>query len=189
ADLKGVMPPRWAGAADTSWGDDPTNGFRTAGKAGEIDWLRYRNYGRPDNLPGTDALNRDEQIQRIREEVKAGKHGPYLITDFLGYNTYSPRRNGDPPLPNWVADLLLEFQLTVDKAQGEVWVELSKGVDRFRACFQLDSGQCTLSRIDHQGDLSGPMQAQAPKVLDSKPTRVKQPGVYQVRFANVDERL
>src|SRR5262249_7671306 len=86
----------------------------------------------------------------------------------------------DPHLHNWVGDLMLECQLKVEKAQGEFCMELSKGVDRFRACWDLQSGKCTLLRIGKDGQ---------PEKLGDKETRLKGPGEYQVRFANGDAQL
>jgi hypothetical protein len=84
------------------------------------------------------------------------------------------------PTPNWVGDLMLEGNLEVSKAEGEVWMELSKGVSRFQARWDLASGECTLFKQGMDGK----------KVeLDKKPTRLKTPGSYLVRFANIDARL
>src|SRR5581483_3604930 len=62
---------------------------------------------------------------------------------------------------------------------GELRVELSKGVDRFQARWDLSSGICTLVRITGSNE----------EVLENKPTALKSKGNYRVRFANVDERL
>jgi signal peptidase I len=100
-----------------------------------------------------------------------------LVTDFMGYNTWEP--HGQPGA-NWASDLLLECDVTLDKAEGELALEVSKGVDRFQARWDLASGACTLYR------LSGGKEEK----LDSKPTAVHKPGgKYRLRLANVDERL
>jgi signal peptidase I len=57
-------------------------------------------------------------------------------------------------------------------------LELSKGVDRFRATWDLTSGDCTLSRVTAKGV----------ETLDKKPTELKK-GTHLLRFANVDDRL
>ncbi len=80
---------------------------------------------------------------------------------------------------NWVGDLILECEATVDNPQGELTLELSKGVDRFRARWDLATGVCTLLRVTSTGE----------QKLDSKPTALSKKGDYRLRFANVDERL
>jgi len=118
---------------------------------------------------------------------KKGELRPQLITDFLSYNTVGANgREDHPHFPfhyspgNWVGDLMLECQLKVEKSGGEFVMELSKGIDRFQARFDLQSGDCTLVRIGEDGKAA---------VLDKKPTRMKGPGEYDLRFANIDERL
>jgi signal peptidase I len=62
-------------------------------------------------------------------------------------------------------------------------MELSKGVDRFQARWNLQSGACTLYRIVKEGD-----QRKAVKLAEAD-TLVKAKGDYSLRFANVDQRL
>jgi len=105
---------------------------------------------------------------------------PALITDVMGYNTY--QSTGHSPLlgDNWVGDLILECEATLDDPQGELTLELSRGVDRFQAQWDLRTGICTLVRIANNGE---------PQKLESKPTAVRKQGTYRLRFANVDQRL
>jgi signal peptidase I len=174
ADLKGVLPPRWAGPA---WAADGT-GFRSDPAGAEVSWLRYRHILRPQDWP---ERSDPEHAGKV-EEIKRRAHKPQLITDFLAYN--SPEREGARAAPlregNWVGDLMLECRLKVEKGGGEFWLELSKGVDRFRARFDLTTGKCTLSRLGSDGKL---------QELQSAPTRVSGPGEHRLRLANVDERL
>jgi signal peptidase I len=98
----------------------------------------------------------------------------------MGYNSWETRDGfHHPPAENWVGDLLLECEVTHDKPQGELVLELSKGVDRFRARWELASGDCTLIRA------AGGREEK----LDTKPTALKKPGAYRLRFANVDDKL
>jgi signal peptidase I len=166
-DLVNVLPPRWAGAAKGSaWAADTNNGFAADAKGKEVDWLRYQHILRPLDWPGG----------------KDREHKPQLITDFMGYNSYEPSMAGRDTGRNWVGDLLLDFELTVDRAEGaaEVWVELARGIDRFQARWELGSGQCTLWRLQ---------DAKQPEKLRTEGTAVRGPGTYHVRFANCDERL
>src|SRR5262249_53214084 len=103
---------------------------------------------------------------------------PQLITDFTGYNTGKLRdvtetdRSRGLPQENWVGDLILECKVTVQKPEGKLVSDLAKGVDRFQAHWDLVTGVCTLLRV-----VDGKEQ-----VLDSRPTDMKKPGTYEVRF-------
>jgi signal peptidase I len=145
------QPARWRN--DDGW---KTDGNRFHSAAGEgVAWLRYRHL-----LPD----NHDK---------------PALLTDLSGYNTYQNLFHRPLLGNNWVGDLLLECQVVLDKPQGELTLELSRGVDRFRARWDLSNGVCTLLRVA-DGD---------EQPLENKPTRLKTKGSYRLRFANVDERL
>jgi len=128
--------------------------FTAQPAAAAANWLRYRHV--------------------LRDSDK-----PVLVTDFVGYNTGNLRNSGD----SWVGDLIVEAELQVDKAAtgDELWLELSKGVDRFQARFNLESGTCTLVRLTKPDNKE--------QVLAQKDTSLKAPGTYHVRLANVDERL
>lgn len=162
---KDVDLPRWT-SEDGAWAPADNHGFHDAGgQSSALQWLRYQHILRP--LPG------DPDFQPKTE----------LITDFMGYNSKAFGRN-EPEFPstsgNWVGDLILECQVTVEQAAGDLVFELSKGVDRFRASWDLSTGNCTLSRIN---------AGKEAKLGEAKPTSLSKPGKYRVRFANVDERL
>jgi signal peptidase I len=158
------LPPgfdRWRGAAGSGWEPDDKNGFHTAGGGGdELRWLRYRHLLR----------------------TYGGK--PSLITDFMGYNTWESVNHGGPPGQNWGSDLILECEVTVEKPEGEVVLEVAKGADLFRAYFEVASGSCTLTRV-RDADRGEEKEEK----LDTRPTRLKGKGTYRVRLANVDDRL
>jgi signal peptidase I len=128
--------------------------FTAQPAAAGVHWLRYRHV--------------------LRDSDK-----PALITDFFGYNTGNFRNSGD----SWVGDLMIEAEFQLDKAAkgDELWLELSKGVDRFQARFDLESGSCTLARLTKPDNQN--------QVLAQKDTPLKAPGTYRLRLANVDERL
>lgn len=162
-DLKNVLPPRWQPKA--GWEADGKTGFRSDGSQAELAWLRYQHI--------------------LRTSLDAGKKPqPQLITDFLGYNQFVT--NGMAPQPydphrhNWVGDLMLECKVKIEKGEGELVMELSRGVDRFQATFDLAAGTCTLTRHGEDGK---------PKRLESKTTALKGPGTHDLRFANFDNRL
>jgi signal peptidase I len=176
ADLKDVLPPRWAGGA---WTPDGA-GFRSGAGGAEVDWLRYRHVLRPGDWPERSDPDYAQKVEGIKQRA----HKPRLIGDFLAYNSFEveglvlgpPRDQAG----NWVGDLLLECRLTVEKPGGEFWLELSKGVDRFRARFELGTGNCTLFRVESGGKL---------RELQGAATRVNGPGEYRLCLANVDARL
>jgi signal peptidase I len=175
-DLVGVLPERWAPETGTRWSvlsntDSSAplqRNFQSPGTAKGEEWLRYRH------------------IVRSRTWKHDTKYWPELITDFLGYNSFVTSTHSHPA-PNWVGDLMLECKLTVEEPKGEFWMELSRGVDRFQARFDLATGVCTLYRNSEH-------KTTAKNVLDWQPlgsaqTRVKAKGEYMLRFANYDQRL
>jgi signal peptidase I len=152
---------RWISIAG-GWSALAARGFRHDGNdAGHTDWLRYHHILR--EFPGRRSL----------------------ITDMMGYNTYQSGVGGGgfghSPLlgDNWVGDLILECEATIDNPQGELTLELSRGLDRFRARWDLGTGTCTLLRVTKDGE----------QKLESKATAMKKKGTYRLRFANVDQRL
>lgn len=153
-DLVGKGPgPRWVAEKEGGWQADNAQKPKTfthAAGQGAISWLRYR------HLPRTTD--------------------PELITDFMGYNTADAlARSGS----NWVGDLILDCTAKVESAEGTLVLELSKGVDRFEARFDVKDGKCHLVRINAAGE----------QVLDSQPSPLNKAGEYRLRFANVDQQL
>jgi signal peptidase I len=179
-DLVGVLPERWAPQGVVAWAVDGGTGFHHPGNTTGEQWLRYRHVLRPTSEWGSllklDEIRRKEKIA----EIAGRPHWPQLITDFLGYNSFESARHSKPA-PNWAGDLMLECNLTVSAAQGEFWMEVNKGVDRFQARFDLTTGVCTLYRNSEHAAQWQP--------LASAQTTVKGPGTYALRFANFDERL
>ena len=155
---------RWS-PKGSDWQTIDKTSLAHGGKSATMDWLRYRH------------------IPRDSAGAK-----PQPITDFLGYNSIVPMPQApatyDPGKHNWVGDLLLDCELTVKEARGEFCMELSKGPDRFQACWDLGSGECTLYRLAvKEGKVTKRTK------LMTKKTRINVPGTYEVRFANVDQRL
>lgn len=154
-DKKG--PRYWTAAPDSAWKKAP-KGFRREGEQKDMSWIRFRNL-----VPGKD-----------------GKPTAQLITDFAGFNSFVPAGfEADRPA-NWVSDLMLECEITLTNTQGEFWLELVKGSDRFQARWDLASGRCTLVRLGAKGKM---------QELANQPTDLKRSGTFQVRFANFDDRL
>jgi signal peptidase I len=166
-DLRNMVPPRWNPSAGSQWHNDDPRVLTHKGDSDKVDWLRYQHL----------VMERSGLEPAVGgREVK-----PQLITDRLGYNSYVLKNRGDQtPAPNWVGDLMLECNVEVQKAQGELYMELSKGIYRFQARFKLEDGTCTLVRIHPDG---------SEEVFDKKSTGLKGTGSHLVRFANIDARV
>jgi signal peptidase I len=179
-DLKGKLD-RWNPAPNGTWSADQATGFVNSGQAlDKVSWLRYEHLLCPEDL-------RESKDPREKEKINTTNVKKMLILDTLDYNTFQSKQTGNNAFlediyasAHWVGDLMLECNVEATEAKGEFWLELSKGVDRFRARFDLASGQCTLFRVGMKDQV---------KEMDARPTRVKGPGKYLVRFANIDARL
>jgi signal peptidase I len=181
-DLEGMVAPRWDTARTKGWkaSDDKTV-LSHKGDTELIDWVRYQHL----------------VVERSADEPVAGGVAikPQLITDRMGYNSallrdkappFVERDKAPPPVEsdmtpgaNWVGDLMLECNVEIQRPQGELVLELSKGINRFQARWNLADGTCTLYRIFSDRE----------EKLESKPTRLKSTGSYLVRFGNIDARL
>jgi signal peptidase I len=159
SDLPGPEWKRWTSAEEIgAWKESSPHGYsHAASSKDQIDWLRYHHI------------------------LREGNGKAELITDFLGYNSYVFASGGYPhshPETNWVGDLLIECEATVEQADGEFLMELSKGVERFLARWDLASGECTIQRVFGQSYI----------VLGKQPSELRT-GTHLLRFANVDDRL
>lgn len=157
-----IKEQRWVDPSGAkAWAEDEkARTFKhAAGDDARLAWLRYRHL-----------------------IVRGGRNKPELITDFMDYNSWQ-----DHQTYHWVGDLMVECEVTVEKAEGQFVLELSRGTHRFRALFDLATGGCTLKTIKHGG--KGAPADGAGEELATKPTDLKKPGTYHVRFANVDDRL
>jgi len=193
-DLKGVLPARWQpwpmdkNNQPSQWVADESNGFKIEPNDNREQWLRYQHILRPSDWPKQPLLPVQQGAFHRQAEIdmiKSRKHDPQLITDFMGYNTYETPQ-GRSSYHNWVGDLMLECKLTVKEAKGECWLELSKGVDRFQARINLESGVCKLFRLSVKKNQEATLEE---KEMSTTKTRINAPGTYQLRFANIDERL
>ncbi len=157
-DLKGKLKPRWSGE---DWKEDEGTGLQfPGGETGRLAWLRYHHY--------------------LRDHVRAGEQELTLITDFMGYNSGN---DGSQEGGGWCRDLLLEGEVTIDKAQGELVLELSRGGDRFQAQFDLADGQCKMVRLTTSAD----GKVKSSELSSAKTTLGK--GTYRLRLSDVDEHL
>ena len=192
-------PLRWQGEkAIGGWkremkiddGNDLTVGERYSvdTPAGETAWLRYRHV-----VPSYD------EWRQVEDYMIAAKNGPpdtqppgtqarpQLITDFNAYNTRvslaSIDRNRDLRVEpqklglHWVGDLMVEANVDVEEAKGELIVDLVEAGKHFTATIDLATGRAVLG--------AGGLAGFAP-IAD---TPIKKPGAYRVAFANFDDQL
>src|SRR5262249_41274301 len=154
------------------------NGFRHAETDAGLHWLRYQH--------------------RLRLPTGSVSE-PELITDFMGYNFYEWKNlttgqvEMPADVPNWVGDLALEGDAAIQQAQGQFVLQLSKGSDRFEAVWDLDKGTCTLMRLSYDAkplaDGNEELKLREEKQLSQVSSALKTGSSYQLRFANVDDRL
>jgi signal peptidase I len=177
-DLVGKLD-RWSPHPDSAWKTDKATSFTSDGKtADQIDWLRYQHLVRADEIDGW---------PKPAAGVKK-----MLILDTLDYNTAMTDGGNEQDFfrrmyaeAHWVGDLMLECNVDVVEAKGEFCLELSRGINRFQASFDLATGTCTLYRLSGVG--KNCKRDEPP--LAVRPTNLKAPGNYLVRFANFDSCL
>lgn len=112
---------------------------------------------------------------------------PQLVMDANPYNARQDRdrASGSASLEierqrlglHWVGDLIVEADVEVEAARGQLLLELVEGGKRFRSTIDLTTGQATLS-ADGAADFK-----------PTAPTPLNGPGKYRVSFANVDDQL
>ncbi len=166
-----------------SAGDDEPSipqAFKVDGGSDDSQWIRYQHF-----VPSWDDW------QAIREGQFTPTDGdhvrPQLINDFYAYNTYMLRKQLYRPQDlrpirtksglHWVGDLMLDCDVDVKSAQGEVLLELVEAGKHFQATIDVATGKVTLS-IDGIDDF-------APTAT----TSLRGPGRYRVELANVDDQL
>lgn len=161
-DLPESVPPRWQGEA--GWADENRRRFRRTEDATGDSWLRYRNI---------------VVAHGNRQPAPAAPFEPSLIRNFMGYNFADTSRIGRGDEDRyWVGDLMLECEVDVTAATGEFVMELSKGLNRFQARFDLSTGVCRLIR-----------KGVSDEELGNTVTTLRGAGKQTVRFANFDDRL
>jgi signal peptidase I len=159
------LPSRWQPRDDSGWkltNERKNLSLKANAAAAEIDWVTYQHLARPDGVI-----------------VGNLKLKPRLITDTMGYNDFTTHFDRKQ-VHNWVGDLMIEANVNVTQPSGDFAMELSRGVDRFQAKWDLATGKCTLVRLPDNGP---------PQELASAATALRGAGMHMVRFANFDARL
>ncbi|NOY43333.1 MAG: signal peptidase I [Planctomycetes bacterium] len=187
-------PLRWS--ASSGWQVEANVGDQTvdqkftvesADVADGVAWLRYQHLPPSENdwaIVRAFAKTGEHQGQSKAELLKDAR--PQLIRDFNSYNASRLRREifrsgWEMPPRNlgmhWVSDLAVECDVEVEKAAGELVLDLVESGKHFRCTIDLKTGEAKLG-IDGL-DSYGPVGA----------TTVKSAGDYRLVFANVDDQL
>ena len=160
----------WVPSVTSGWVPDEAKGFVHSGGQGRRGGLAQlpehlcAAVG-PDGRPALDCL--------------AAK--PALINNLIDDNFPIKQWGGEQiPQTNWVGDPTLECQLNVTPSRGEFRMELSRGIFRYQARFDLDQRRVFPVKISKDGK---------ERSSKSVTTRVKGPGEYSLRLANFDARL
>ncbi len=154
----------------------------------ETVWLRYQHL-----IPSYD------QWRQVEDFTIAAQNGPpdtpslganavpQLITDFNAYNTRvslaSIERNSDLRVEphklglHWVGDLMVEADIEMEEAKGELIVDLVEAGKHFTATIDLATGRVVLGAEGLDGF--------SPTAV----TSLRKPGNYRVALANVDDQL
>ena len=203
-DVLGNMPPAKYGL-EPAWNmSDDCRSFHTDGSALEMRWLNYRHI-----VPGTEDWYYLSQNQMPPHGFT---NNPQLITDFVAYNSGVVRHPGTSGTSddaanlvfqrqaldgssgktklvcnadsesigfNWDGDLAMQCSLNVIEANRKFAMRLVKGGVAFLCTIDLATGMATLSIVEHE-NLFLPIES---------PTTINKPGVYKLRFANIDEQL
>jgi signal peptidase I len=197
ADLQKIgWAPRWSDAENHWIPSDDYKSFQINRREQQAAcWLNYRHI-----VPSSD----DWYYLSQKELPPSGlTHNPQLITDFVGYNSgitdrYAPymiamrERKQDGAVQkehfcqkrhgiglNWVGDLAVGCRLHLEQQEkGTLLLRLVKGGVFFYCCFDLSTGQVTLS---------------IPDVTEFRPataqTTLHQTGTFDLLFCNIDEEL
>ena len=142
---------------------------------GQLRWCHYRNF-RPTH----------SQWQKVtRGELFPDAIRASVVLDSYAYNTAEPTRyNGRPRERfNWVGDLAVECDVTIESDTGVLVLELLEGGRVFQCELDIASGKATLT-------IDGGKQAFDEDVLTPVAnTDVKGADSYTLMFSNVDDQL
>ena len=193
AQLKAAgWPSRWqewdAPADNRTWTVSETDKpVFTAAKADQEAWLRYRHI-----IPRSEEWS---DIERGNLPVRLQDFQGELITDYYAYNDAAPgARPGDSRFrksdknefgDHWVGDLAVEADLKIESDSGQVGFDLVEGGTHFTCWIDVATGKATISS-DDLAIVFGGSSGNPNPVAE---TRIKKPGNYDVRFANVDNEL
>ena len=199
--LDAGWPERWAPTGSTTgdlasgtdgieaanaWVPDrETRQYTADATNGEWHWLRYRHY-----VPSEE----DWDNAHHGRPIQAPSPRASLVSDYCAFNIANANGIGrgsrfDSFMSNsyWVGDLTLNCSINVTSIgeKSAVRLELVEGADSFGCVFHPLDGTVEFTRINRRTDQAG----EHPEVLATAPDAIQGPGMYEVSFANVDNRL
>ncbi|HID22893.1 MAG TPA: signal peptidase I [Planctomycetaceae bacterium] len=177
--------------ATTGWtADDDHHAFQLTDPAasdGRLHWLRYRHIVPSPDVWQAFTSSPDPFTDPLMGASLRRQMQPELITDLCAYNAYTGGHSGQLYRDcYWVGDLTVSCRVTVQRveADAELVLELNEGCRAYRCRIDLTSGEARLSiRTCFGGDVDDE------QTLASAKTKMRGPGRYRLRFANVDNRL
>ncbi|MDA0285239.1 MAG: signal peptidase I [Planctomycetota bacterium] len=153
-----------------------------------LQWLRYRHIipSSDDWAAAADGPLQPSDRQYFFDDAESMGPRPQLITDFCGYNTYTGGNGSTTDDAYWVGDLTIVCDLEIIEAgdQPEVVIELNEGVHSYRCRIDTSTGTATLVSVNR---FSGAGERE--DVLAKSKTEMMGTGSWELRFANVDNRL
>ncbi|MGI9429075.1 MAG: signal peptidase I [Bythopirellula sp.] len=197
-------PLRWKPASGSEWQVEAEAGEETVDQKYRIDaqgdatsWLRYQHTTPQDNDWQIVRQFADHgQYQGISKDQWLSEIRPELIRDFNPYNASLLRGGGDSRNRmhlgvidrgwtmsedkfglHWVGDLAVNCEVQVEKAAGELQLDLVEAGKHFTCRIDLATGEAEVA-------IEG-----AEELTERAQTAVASPGTYQLRFANVDDQL
>ncbi len=182
AQAKLGLPRRWqpidAEPTQAAHHWQPADDGRAFTVDGQLDeaWLAYQHI-----LPSSFDW---EALAAGKTLPAASRPRPQLITDFCAYNTGTDQTSRWLPNPeprslgiHWVSDLAVEIETEIRGAKGHITLAIVEAGRLLSCRIDVATGKAELA-IDSLPDF-------APKAT----TNVKGAGIYQLRFANVDDQL
>ncbi len=172
-------PSPWQPAGnDSGWKTaDDQRSYHLETPQDTIAWLNYR------QLPNAAAWEAIERGYNLADISTQGE----LITDFCGYNAYHFSQRGFSGEGwHWVGDLALECEVDVASPTGELWFDLVEGGRHHTCRIDVSTGEAVLSIDDGRTVFDGGEEPVGQLVAQ---TKIRKPGRYDVRLANVDNQL
>jgi signal peptidase I len=146
--------------------------YSTTGKSAGPVWLRYQH-----TVPSQEQWQQLEKGSAVEPQAK-------LVDDFNAYNEFTINASGSPfqyphgygEQPNWVGDLVLDFEAQIASDEGTLTLELIEGNIPFRCQIDVATGKASLSWTGQQTEATAD-------------TTLRGRGTYRLAFGNVDDQL
>ena len=161
------------------WQPDPAARSYQIAPDGESHWLRYRHF-----VPTTEDWESFAAGRPLEPEAR-------LILDFLAYDTgVSPASRFFGKGVYWVGDLSVAATLDIETIEpnAEIVLELYEGDRRYRCTIDPIAGEARIAYADAMDPAWDKADAQF-QLLSKAPVELTEPDEYEIRFANIDNRL